>query len=95
MRFSDEAKAWAGWIDKKENLRLLRYKGYGLIALNYQSADERLWCSLILYPRNKFINFNTIVEFNYKLKNKTIHICLFSVIKAKAKIYLNTANINV
>ncbi|WP_195240164.1 phospholipase A [Odoribacter laneus] len=66
MRFSAEAKAWAGWIDKKENLRLLRYKGYGLIALNYQSADERLWCSLILYPRNKFINFNTIVEFNYK-----------------------------
>lgn len=42
MRFSTEAKAWAGWIDKKENPRLLRYKGYGLIALNYQSADERL-----------------------------------------------------
>lgn len=28
-------------------------------------------------------------------ESKTIHICLFSVIKAKAKIYSNTANINV
>lgn len=70
MRFSAEAKAWAGWIDKKGNPRLLRYKDYDLIALNYQSADERLWCSLILYLRNKFINFNTIVEFNYKLRKQ-------------------------
>lgn len=70
MRFSAEAKAWAGWIDKKGNPRLLRYKDYDLIALNYQSADERLWCSLILYLRNKFINFNIIVEFNYKLRKQ-------------------------
>lgn len=70
MRFSAETKVWAGWVDKNENPKLLRYKGYGLLAINYQSADERLWCSLILYPRNKFINFNTITEFNYKLRKQ-------------------------
>lgn len=70
MRFSSQIKAWAGWIDKEGNPKLLHYKGYGLFALNYQSANERLWCSLILYPRDKFINFNTIAEVNYKLRKQ-------------------------
>lgn len=44
----------------------MTYKGYGLLALNYQSKSDRLWVSLILNPTNKFNNVNTTVEINFK-----------------------------
>lgn len=36
------------------------------MAFNYQSADERLWCSAVINPRRKFINMNTTLEINFK-----------------------------
>lgn len=65
-RFSTQLKLWAGWVDKEGNPDLLEYKGYGFIAFNYQSADERLWCSAVINPRRKFINMNTTLEINFK-----------------------------
>ncbi len=65
-RFSTQLKLWAGWVDKEGNPDLLKYKGYGFIAFNYQSADERLWCSAVINPRRKFINMNTTLEINFK-----------------------------
>ena len=59
-------KLWAGWVDKEGNPDLLKYKGYGFMAFNYQSADERLWCSAVINPRRKFINMNTTLEINFK-----------------------------
>jgi len=64
--FSGQIKLWRGWINEKNNHDLLKYKGYGLMALNYQSKSDRLWVSLILNPTNSFNNLNTIVEINYK-----------------------------
>lgn len=66
LRFSLQLKLWAGWVDKDGNPDLLKYKGYGLLAFNYQSANERLWCSVVINPRRQFIDMNTILEINYK-----------------------------
>lgn len=64
--FSSQVKLWKGWINEKNNSSLMTYKGYGLLALNYQSKSDRLWVSLILNPTNKFNNVNTTVEINFK-----------------------------
>ena len=64
--FSSQVKMWGGWIDEKNNHDLLTYKGYGLVALNYQSKSDSLWVSLILNPTNRLNNCNTTVEVNFK-----------------------------
>lgn len=69
-RFSAQLKLWGGWVDREGNPDLLKYKGYGFVAFNYQSADERLWCSVVINPRRKFINMNTILEVNFKPSSK-------------------------
>lgn len=69
-RFSAQVKLWAGWVDKVGNPDLLKYKGYGFVVFNYQSANERLWCSALINPRRKFINMNTTLEVNYKPMRK-------------------------
>lgn len=65
-RFSAQLKLWAGWVDKEGNPDLLKYKGYGFVAFNYQSPNGRLWCSALINPRQKFINMNTVLGINYK-----------------------------
>ena len=65
-RFSVQMKVWGGRVDKGGNPDLLKYKGYGFVAFNYQSANERLWCSAIINPRRQFINMNTTLEINFK-----------------------------
>lgn len=65
-RFSTQLKLWGGWVDREGNPDLLKYKGYGFVAFNYQSANERLWCSAVINPRRKFINMNTTLEVNFK-----------------------------
>jgi len=69
-RFSAQLKLWGGWVDREGNPDLLKYKGYGFVAFNYLSADERLWCSAVINPRRKFINMNTILEVNFKPSSK-------------------------
>lgn len=65
-RFSVQLKVWGGWVDKEGNPDLLKYKGYGFVAFNYQSANERLWCSAVINPRRQFVDMNTTLEVNFK-----------------------------
>ena len=58
-----------GWYGK-ENKDLYKHRGYSLIALNYRSFNDKFWISAIINPREKFGNFNTQLEFNYKLNPK-------------------------
>ncbi|MDR2805943.1 MAG: phospholipase A [Dysgonamonadaceae bacterium] len=54
-RFSVQAKIWAGWLDKGDddldgggNADLYKYRGYGLIAFNYRSLNDKFWMSAII-----------------------------------------------
>jgi phospholipase A1 len=67
--FSVQAKIWAG-IMGKDTDDLLKYRGYGLLALNYRSLNDKFWCSAIISPRDKFKSFNTQLEVNFKLSRK-------------------------
>lgn len=65
MLFTIQGKVWAGWVSET-NPDLMKYKGYGLMALNYRSESGNFWMSLILNPYNKFSGINTTVEVNYR-----------------------------
>jgi len=67
--FSAQAKVWEGWLGK-ENNDLFKYRGYGLIALNYRSLNDKFWASFIINPRSNFKDFNTQIELNFKLNPK-------------------------
>jgi phospholipase A1 len=76
--FSVQAKVWAGILEQPDedygsvgNPDLYKYRGYGLIALNYRSLNDKLWVSAVLNPRSKFGRFNTQVELNIKLNVKS------------------------
>jgi phospholipase A1 len=69
MYFSVQAKVWAGWASS-DNPNLLDYRGYGLLAVNYRSKNDRLWISGIVNPRKKLTSFNTQLELNFKLAPK-------------------------
>lgn len=64
--FTFQAKVWAGWAGS-DNPDLLDYRGYGLLAVNYRSKNNRLWISAIVNPRKGFKSFNTQLELNLKL----------------------------
>jgi phospholipase A1 len=67
--FSIQSKIWAGWLGE-ENKDLYKYRGYGLIAFNYRSNNDRLWVSAVINPREKFCNLNTQLEVSIKLSKK-------------------------
>jgi phospholipase A1 len=76
--FSAQAKIWAGWLDKGDddlegsgNPDLYRYRGYGLVALNYRSLNDKFWASAVINPRTKFGRFNTQVELNFRRSPKS------------------------
>jgi len=55
--FSVQGKLWAGFLDQGEpelegggNPDLYKYRGYGLIAFNYRSLNDKLWVSAIINP---------------------------------------------
>lgn len=73
---SAQAKIWVGWYGD-ENKDLYKYRGYGMIALNYRTTNDRIWVSAIVNPRTKFGNVNTQLEFNLKL-SKTANQYLFA-----------------
>jgi phospholipase A1 len=75
--FSVQTKIWAGLLDKGDddlegggNTDLYKYRGYGLIAFNYRSFNDKFRMSAIINPRTKFGRFNTQVELNFKLNAK-------------------------
>jgi phospholipase A1 len=61
-----QGKLWAGWLGKG-NRDLFRYRGYGLMACHYRTADDRCWISLAVNPRGRLGNFNTRLEINLKI----------------------------
>lgn len=62
---SVQAKVWAGILSKNNN-DLYRYRGYGLLALNYRNNKDNIWVSLVLNPTEKIGRVNTTFEFNYR-----------------------------
>lgn len=69
LYFTVQAKIWAGWAGSN-NEDLLYYKGYGLVAVNYRSINDRLWITAIINPCKKFNSFNTQLEINLKINPK-------------------------
>jgi phospholipase A1 len=73
--FTFQAKIWAGFLDRGEtdgagdggNPDLYKYRGYGLLAINYRSLNDKFRLSLILNPRQKWGNCNMQLELNLKL----------------------------
>ncbi|MCU4177505.1 phospholipase A [Carboxylicivirga sp. N1Y90] len=66
---SVQGKLWAGWLGD-ENKDLLKYRGHGLLALNYRGSNDRFWASAIINPTEKFKSINTTIELNYRPSNK-------------------------
>lgn len=60
------------------------------MAFNYQSADERLWCSAVINPRRKFINMNTTLEINFKPSPKANEYFFYNTITGTRRIFWNT-----
>jgi phospholipase A1 len=76
--FTVQAKIWAGFLDHGDpdldgggNPDFYKYRGFGLIAMNYRSLNDKFWVSAIINPRKKLGNFNTQLELNIKLNAKT------------------------
>lgn len=66
--FFVQAKVWYGWLGE-DNPDLYDYRGFGLIALNYRSINDRIAISLVLNPIKNF-SVNTQLEVNYKLNKR-------------------------
>lgn len=62
---SVQARIWAGILGD-ENKDLFRYRGNGLLALNYRSNEDKFWVSLVLNPTQRIRAVNTILELNFK-----------------------------
>jgi phospholipase A1 len=69
LNFSIQTKLWAGWTGKN-NGDLLQYRGYGLIAFNYRTFNDRFWLSAVVNPRKRLGDFNTQLELNFKTNPK-------------------------
>ncbi|MCD7971971.1 MAG: phospholipase A [Candidatus Azobacteroides sp.] len=69
INFSLQGKVWAGSMGD-ENKDLLRYRGYGLLACNYKTTNDKFWVSALIYPRDYFRGYNTKIELNYKINQK-------------------------
>lgn len=67
---SIQGKLWAGWPSPDNKDLYSKYKGYGLVALNYRSVNDKFWISAVVNPRPEPGNFNTQLEFNLKLNSK-------------------------
>lgn len=65
--FSVQAKVWYGWLDG-ENPDLFKYRGYGMVALNYRSLNDHFGVSLVLNPCEAAVN--TQMEVNLRLSKK-------------------------
>lgn len=50
-----QAKVWYGWLGE-ENSDLFKFRGYGLLALNYKSLSDRFGASIIINPSKAALN---------------------------------------
>ena len=67
---SAQVKLWYGFGLNEDNPNLLKYKGYGLVALNYRTTKDKFRGSLIINPCKGFRAFNTTLEVNFKISTK-------------------------
>lgn len=61
--FSVQSKLWYGLVDKEGNSDLFKYRGYGLLALNYRSFSDRLGATLVVNPGSASVNTQLEVSF--------------------------------
>ena len=64
--FSAQFKVWGGWLADENKDLYSKYRGYGLLAINYRSQKDKIWCSVVINPRDRFKSFNTQMEVSYK-----------------------------
>ena len=69
--FSTQVKIWGGLLADENKDLYSKYRGYGLMAMNYRSRNDKIWCSAVINPRDRFKSFNTQMEINYKPNNKS------------------------
>ena len=69
--FSAQIKVWDGWLSDENKDLFSKYKGHGLVAINYRSRNDKIWCSAVIYPRDGFKSFNTQMEININPSRKT------------------------
>lgn len=67
---SVQGKIWAGWLGNENKNLYSKYRGYGLVAMNYRTINDKFWVSAVINPREKIGNFNTQLELNLKLSPK-------------------------
>lgn len=61
-------KVWIPIIDGENNRDILDYCGIFQVGISFKSINDRFGCSVILTKRKGWsLNYNTIVEFNYRL----------------------------
>ena len=68
---SAQVKVWGGWLADENKDLYSKYRGYGLMAINYKSQKDKIWCSVVINPRDRFKSFNTQIEINYKPNNNS------------------------
>lgn len=73
--FSVQVKAWAGKMGTG-NEDLYKYRGYGLLAVNFRTLNDRFGCSLIINPTSDISRVNTQFELNFR-PNKNSNQYLF------------------
>ena len=77
MRLSAKAQVYLPYVDGGNNKDLLRYKGYGIISVNYIDKKNLWWFSLNITPRDKFINPNLHTSLSFKVsKNSNQYLTL-------------------
>ena len=69
--FSTQIKVWGGWLSDENKDLYSKYRGYGLMAINYRSQHDKIWCSIVINPRDRFKSFNTQMEISYKPSSNT------------------------
>ena len=69
--FSTQIKVWGGWLSDENKDLYSKYRGYGLMAINYRSQRDKIWCSMVINPRDRFKSFNTQMEISYKPSSNT------------------------
>jgi phospholipase A1 len=67
---SVQGKLWAGFLGNENKDLWSKYRGYGLVALNYRSLNDKFWMSAVINPYRKLGDFNTQLELNFKLNHR-------------------------
>ncbi len=72
-----QLKGWIPFIDGRRNKDLLTYTGVVQLAGNFRTNNKRFNVGLVLTPRKDWGDFNTQVEFSYKVnKNENQYLFL-------------------